>query len=148
MDEISLELPLKSEPVILQHITAYKLYKEMDKEKKKLMAGYKSVKVHKKELESQFNSQKVKALERKSSRNRRMGKTKAIREKEKLELQKWKQDKMVNRVLEQERERDLQQHLREKRIRKRQKELDQKKLLVEEYKQMKQMEKHRQQMLE
>lgn len=107
MDEISLELPLKSEPVILQHITAYKLYKELDKEKKKLMAGYRAVKTHKKDLESTYNSQKVKRLERKQSRTRAGGKTQEQRLKEKEKIKKWKQDKVVNRVLEQEREKDL-----------------------------------------
>jgi dynactin complex subunit len=90
LDEISLELPLKSEPVILQHITAYKLYKELDKEKKRLMAGYRAVKNHKKDLESEFNSQKVRALERKKSRSRNMGKNKVQREREKEKLKKWR----------------------------------------------------------
>ena len=31
MDEVSLELPLKSEPAIFAHITAFKVFKELDK---------------------------------------------------------------------------------------------------------------------
>jgi hypothetical protein len=65
MDEVSLELPLKSEPAILAHITAFKVFKELDKQKKSLMVEYKALKNRQKDAEATFNSIKLKELESK-----------------------------------------------------------------------------------
>lgn len=75
MDEVSLELPLKSEPAILAHITAFKVFKELDKQKKSLMVEYKALKNRQKDAEATFNSIKLKELESKQSRNKSIGRT-------------------------------------------------------------------------
>ena len=59
-------------------------------------------------------------------------------------LIKWKRDKLVGKVLEQEKESEATEKLNTKKQQQRIKELEQKKLLVEEYRQIKQQEKEKQ----
>lgn len=144
MDEVSLELPLKSEPAIFAHITAYKTFKDLDKEKKNLMGQYKALKQRQKDTEAKFNSLKLKELESKQQRTKSIGRTQEQRQKDQELLIKWKRDKLVNKVLEQEKDAEVTEQVNLKKQKQKQKEMDQKKLLVEEYRQMKMMEKERQ----
>ena len=100
-----------------------------------------------KEAEARFNSQKLKDLESKQSRKKSVGRTQDQRQKDQEMLVKWKRDKLVNKVLEQEKEQDVTEQVNVKKQQQRQKELEQKKLLLEEYRQMKLSEKERQEAL-
>ena len=145
MDEVTLELPLKAESEVMEHIQIYKMYVNMDKEKKELMESYKRSKEDIKFIESRY---RAKEIEKQTVKPRPLSKTTMEKRKaQKEKLRKWKQDKETQRVLQKERDMEIQKLERDKKFMKRKKELQSKKMMIEEYKQMKMIEKEKQEKL-
>ena len=144
MDEIKMQLPLLSEPQIAEHVLNYKTFMNLDNQKKELMMEYKELTKEVTRLEGTHRSLLVSKTQKQPSK-RTLDKLKKEREAQKEKIRKWRQEKEVNRIVKEEQEEDLKKFERDKQFLKRRKQLEKKRMLVNEYKQMKEIKRARDQ---
>lgn len=138
-DECKIVLPLYTREQIQEHSIHYNKYLKLEARRKEELGKYKKYKEEMKKLEAQYRAQLLVAEEKNKRVDPEIEKIEKLRKKE--EIERWKREREVDKVIALEKQDEAVLHQIKQMELKRKKELEEKKRLVQEFREKKEIEK-------